>query len=260
MKMFLESKRALVTGGSHGIGRSVVLALAAEGVDVAFCSRTKSRLKETMSLLDPYNVQKIALEADALNRASINEFADKVDAAWGGVDILVNNVGGGGRWGSDNIMETPRKTWDEVYQKNTGAAIDLTLRVLPHMCKSKWGRVITITSVYGVMGGGRPWFNIAKTAQTALMKNLALTRELVRSGITFNSIAPGSIMIPNTGWAKLEKENPNGFKDMLEAQFPLGRMGKPEEVADLVVFLSSPRAALINGSSIVIDGGESPIF
>ena len=89
------------------------------------------------------------------------------------------------------------------------------------MRERKWGRVVTITSIYGVMGGGRPWFNIAKTSQTALMKNLSLNRDLVRDGITFNSVAPGGIMIPNTGWTEMENADQERFNKMLDNQFPI---------------------------------------
>ena len=260
MDLGLAGKKAVVTGGSHGIGRSIVLALAAEGVDVAFCSRSQERLDATLTLLEEWPVNKIALQADALSRSDINDFANSVLGCWGGADILINNVGGGGRWGHEDVFETPRHTWDEVYQKNTGAAIDLILKFLPSMVENCWGRVISITSIYGVMGGGRPWFNIAKTAQTALMKNFSLNRQFVRKGITFNSIAPGGIDIPDTGWSAKRSSDPEGFDAMVEAQFPIGRMGKPEEVADLALFLSSTRSSLINGSSIVIDGAETPIF
>ena len=111
-----------------------------------------------------------------------------------------------------------------------------------------------------MMGGGRPWFNMAKTAQMAFMKNLALKPELVRDGITFNTVAPGCIMIPDTGWEEEQKKDPNAFQNMLNQKFPLGRMGTPEEVANIVVFLCSPKSGLVNGASILVDGGESAVF
>jgi 3-oxoacyl-[acyl-carrier protein] reductase len=128
------------------------------------------------------------------------------------------------------------------------------------MSANKWGRVVTITSTLGRLGGGRPWFNIAKTAQTVLMKNLALNRDFVREGITFNSVAPGCIAIQNTGWHEEELKDPESFKAMLDADFPLGRLGTPEEVADVVTFLCSVKASLVNGASILVDGGESSTF
>ena len=99
-----------------------------------------------------------------------------------------------------------------------------------------------------------------KCRQTTLMKNFALNKSFTQNGITFNSVAPGSIMIENTGWEKELNDDPEKFQTFVKNSFPLGRLGTPEEVADLVVFLSSFRASLINGASIVVDGGETPIF
>ena len=104
------------------------------------------------------------------------------------------------------------------------------------MKQKQWGRVITVTSVFGMMGGGRPWFNVAKAAQTTLMKNFALNKSFTQNGITFNSVAPGSIMIENTGWEKELNDDPEKFQTFVKNSFPLGRLGTPEEVADLVVF------------------------
>ena len=92
------------------------------------------------------------------------------------------------------------------------------------------------------------------------MKNLALNQELVRDGITFNTVAPGCIMIPDTGWEEEQKKDPDAFKKMLDENFPLGRMGTPEEVANVVIFLCSPKSSLVNGASILVDGGESSIL
>ena len=260
MRLGIRGRKALVTGGSHGIGRSIVLALAEEGVDVAFSARGSKNLEETLKLLEPFSVNKLALEADALNWEDIKNLKEEITSKWGGVDILINNVGGGGRWGSENILETSEKVWDEVYEKNLKVAVNLTTWAIPFMLSNKWGRVVTITSTLGRSGGGRPWFNVAKTAQTALMKNLALNRDFVREGITFNSVAPGCIAIQNTGWHNEELRDPESFKIMLDKEFPLGRLGTPEEVADVVTFLCSVKASLVNGASILVDGGESPTF
>ena len=168
----------------------------------------------------------------------------------------MNNVGGGGRWGNESVIETPLVIWDEVMRKNLGVATQLTNLALPNMVKNKWGRIITITSIYGNLIGGRPWFNIAKISQTALMKNLARQKSLTRNGITFNSVAPGPIMIPDTGWALMKESNNQEFVDYVE-KLPLGRLGEPEEISELVTYLCSENARFINGASITVDGGES---
>jgi 3-oxoacyl-[acyl-carrier protein] reductase len=125
------------------------------------------------------------------------------------------------------------------------------------MVKKNWGRIVTVTSIFGNTVGGRPWFNMAKVSQSILMKNLAQNKNFSGSGITFNSVAPGAVMIPDTGWTEMEKNEPKEFNNFLNS-LPRGQFGTPEEVSDLVVFLCSKRASYVNGASILIDGGESP--
>ncbi len=260
MDLVLKGKCALVTGGSHGIGRSIALALAEEGCNVAICARNEERLAATAVELKARGVQSLGILADVLIPADIERVVKTVIDSWGTIHILVNNVGGGGRWGSEEVEETPEDVWLDVYNKNALAAVRFTTRVIPFMRKQKWGRVVTISSVYGREGGGRPWFNMAKSAEISLMKTLAMNPSLVRDGITFNSVAPGAIMIPDTGWEEEQKQNPEKFKKMADSQFPLGRLGTPEEVANVVVFLCSEKANLVNGASIPVDGAEGRSF
>jgi 3-oxoacyl-[acyl-carrier protein] reductase len=256
----LGGRRALVTGGSHGIGLAIAHALAQERCHVAICSRSVARLEDAKRLLAGHGVDVLAIAADVLDQANIDTVTASIDRAWGGVDILVNNVGGGGRWGSASIEETPLSVWQEVHQKNAGAAAAFIRWAIPAMRRKKWGRLIAIASIYGKQGGGRPWFTAAKAAQIAAMKSLAMTPYLARDGITFNTVAPGSIMIPDTGWAAERDRDPAAFAARLEREFPLGRLGTPEEVAAVVLFLCSQQASLVNGACIVADGGESDAF
>lgn len=260
MDLNIKGKYALITGGSHGIGRAIALALAEEGCNVAICSRNKDRIKETIKELSKKKIQCIGIISDVLVLSDIEKVIKTIINSWGTIHILVNNVGGGGRWGNENIEDTSEQVWIDVYNKNVLAATRFTMRAIPYMRKQKWGRVVTITSTYGKEAGGRPWFNIAKAAQTAFMKNLALKKEFVRNNITFNSVAPGCIMIPDTGWELEQKKDPEKFEKMLDEKYPLGRFGTPEEVADIVAFICSEKASLINGASILVDGGESRCF
>ena len=260
MFLGLKGKYALVTGGSHGIGRATALALAEEGCNVAICARNEDRIAGTVSEIKAKGVASFGFSTDVLIPEEIDQVCSEVIQAWSTIHILVNNGGGGGRWGSPVIEETPVQVWQEVYDKNAMAAVRFTLWAIPYMRQQKWGRVVTITSTLGRHGGGRPWFNMAKVAETVLMKNLALNPELVRDGITFNSVAPGCIMIPNTGWSKEKEKDPDAFKKMVNENFPLGRMGTPEEVADVVAFVCSTQASLISGAAIAVDGAESLCF
>lgn len=260
MKLGLEGKYALVTGGSHGIGKAIALALADEGCNVAICSRSKEKIDATIEDLKSRHVEYLGIQTDVLSPVDIKNCFDYMVNNWGTIHILINNVGGGGRWGSTVVEETSEEVWIDVYNKNAMAAVRFTMLAIPYMREQKWGRVVTIASIYGREGGGRPWFNMAKSAEISLMKTLAMTSDLVRDGITFNTVAPGSIMIPNTGWEKEKEADPEGFKRMLEQRFPLKRMGTPEEVADVVAFICSEKASLLNGASIAVDGGESHSF
>ncbi len=256
MTFDLTGKKALISGGSRGIGGAIANALADAGAAVAILGRSPESLATQKKKLEKHGVEVLVYPCDVLDPVQVSNAWREIEAKWGGVDILINNVGGGGRWGSENVLETPLFTWDEVLRKNLGVAIQLTTACLPFMKISGWGRVITITSIYGVGIGGRPWFNIAKVAQTTLTKNLAKNLEFTRNGITFNSIAPGAVYIDGTGWSEMEQNRPSEFKDFIDT-LPLGRMGKPEEVAALALFICSNESSYLNGSSITIDGGES---
>lgn len=254
----LSGRIALVTGGSHGIGLASAKQLASEGCDIAICSRSEARLKSAAEELRSYGVKVIATAADLLETGAADSVMDIIEREWGKIHILVNNVGGGGRWGKEVVEDTSMAVWSEVYEKNATAAVRFTRRALPHMRKAKWGRVVTITSIYGGNeGGGRPWFTMAKAAETALMKSLARTAYLVREGITFNSVAPGGIYIPGTGFDDERARDVQAFERMVDAEYPLGRLGRPEEVAAVVAFLCSDQASLVNGANITVDGGQS---
>lgn len=260
MDLGIRGKYALVTGGSHGIGLAIAKALAAEGCHVAICSRSQERLATALKEIQAAGVETIAIPADVLVPADIERVTQTLIDTWGTIHILINNVGGGGRWGNPQVEKTAEDVWLDVFNKNAMAAVRFTRWAIPYMRQQKWGRVVTITSIYGIEGGGRPWFNMAKTAQTSLMKTLAMNPELARDGITFNSVAPGAIMIPDTGWAEEQQKDPAGFAAMVRENYCLGRLGTPEEVASVVAFVCSTQASLVNGAAIAVDGGDSHRF
>jgi 3-oxoacyl-[acyl-carrier protein] reductase len=259
MDFGLAGKYALVTGGSHGIGLNIALALAEEGCNVSICARNKERVEKAVKEIKSRSVQAVGISADVMIVEDIDKVIKTIIDSWGTIHILINNVGGGGRWGNESVEETLEEVWLDVYNKNALAAIRFTMRAIPFMRKNKWGRIVTVASIYGREGGGRPWFNIAKSAEISLMKTLSMYKYLGRDGITFNTVAPGAVMIEGTGWTKEKEKNPEGFNRFVE-NLPLGRMGLPEEVANVVAFLCSKQASLVNGACISVDGGESKSF
>ena len=244
MNFGLEGKNALITGGSHGIGLAIAKALLLEGCNIAIIARDPEKLKaahdELYSLLSDPSIWFGSV--DVLQPESIDRAMKTVTDNFSHIDILINNVGGGGRWGK-SFEDTDDQVWIDVYNKNAMAAIRFTKLAVPFMRKQKWGRVVTIASIYGREAGGRAWFNMAKSAEISLMKTLSLYPDLVGDGITFNSVAPGFI--------KIEGNN---------NEFPSARVGTPEDIAAAVVFLCSKQAKFINGACLSIDGGESKSF
>lgn len=260
MDLRIQGKTALITGGSHGIGRATALAFAGEGCNVVICARNKERVDATVEEIRSCGAEALGISVDVTGASAVGEVVSAARERFGSIDILVNNVGGGGRWGKRDVIETAPEVWEEVFEKNALTAARFTTACLPDMKRNKWGRVVAVSSIYGKEGGGRPWFNMSKAAQISMMKCLAMNKELSRYNITFNSVAPGPIMIEGTGWAKERDDNPSAFQAQMEATTVLGRLGTSEEVAAVVVFLCSAQASFVNGASVAIDGGDGRAF
>lgn len=260
MDLEIKGKYALVTGGSHGIGLAVAKGLVNEGCHVAICARDPKRLDRAVSELKKGNVDVLGLAADAMIPSDIHRVTRSLSEKWGTLHILVNNVGGGGGWGGPTIEETEESVWIDTYNKNAMAAVRFTKWAVPLMQRQKWGRVVTLASIQGKQGGWPPWYSMAKSAEISLMKTLALDSKLAGAGITFNTVAPGAILIPDTFWDEVRKNQPERFRKKIEDDLPLGRFGTPEEVANVVLFVCSQKASLVNGACLAADGAESKGF
>lgn len=252
MDLRLAGKVAMVSGASRGIGRAIALGLADEGCRVSVCARGQAQLDTTAQEAQRRGGEVLAVRRDVTDEAEARGWVDETQDRFGGVDILVNNVGGSRPGGN---LRASRADWRTGFDLNFFSALDLCRLVVPAMQDRGAGCVVNIASIYGREWGGPMTYNAAKAAMISLSKEMA--RELAPAGIRVNSVAPGSILFPGGAWEKRQTENPDGIAAFVKAELPAGRFGTPEEVADVVVFLASERAGWVSGACVTVDGCQS---
>ncbi len=243
--MTLHGKVGVVTGGSRGIGRAVACALAREGAAVTLCARDRVALEKAAAELEASGAQVLAIQADVAQVPQVEQVIEGCLERFGSVDILVNNAG----ITRDNLLLRMKdEEWEAVLSTNLKGVFHCTRAALRPMLKRRGGRIINLTSVVGVMGNaGQANYVAAKAGIIGLTK--ATAKEVASRGITVNAVAPGFIETDMT-----HAVDP-GRQEEIRSKIPLGRFGLPEEVAELVVFLASDRAAYITGQVIHINGG-----
>jgi 3-oxoacyl-[acyl-carrier protein] reductase len=255
MDLGLTDKVALVTGSSRGLGLAAARALAAEGCRVCVCARGNERLAE--AALEVEAVAKrpkmvMAVQADVSTPAGVELVIARAVEAFGGLDVLVNNVG---RAGGSGLLDTTDAEWQAAFDETLFPALRASRVAVPHMRERGGGAIVMIASIYGREAGGRMTYNAVKAAEISLAKSLA--QQLAPLNIRVNSIAPGSIMFPGGSWHKRQQADPKGIEAFVRHELPFGRFGKPEEVGATVAFVASPRASWISGACIVVDGCQS---
>jgi 3-oxoacyl-(acyl-carrier-protein) reductase len=242
----LEGKRALVTGGSRGIGRATVLALAEAGADVVinYCSSALAA-EETCAAARNLGVGVHVYHADLSKDDETQRMAEAVLTEVGPIDILVNNAG---ITRDKSFLKMTRVFWDEVLAVNLTGTFSITRALLPGMVEAGWGRVINLTSIVGQTGNfGQINYSVAKAGLIGFTMTLA--REVARKGVTVNAVAPGFIETDMT------KDLSEGALTAVKAMTPLGRLGRAEEVAAAILFLATPLASYITGQVIPVNGG-----
>ena len=241
-----DNKVAFITGASRGIGYAIAEALANDGVDIAGIDINISELQSAMKVLgDNTGRSTLAVQADVGDFASMENAAAEVNKVFGKINILVNNAG----ITRDNlILRMKDSEWDDVMRINLTGTFNCTRAVIKGMVKNRYGRIISIASIVGLMGNiGQANYAASKAGIIGFTKSIA--REYANRGVTANAIAPGFIETDMT------RKLPEDVKKILLSQIPMGKLGMPEDVADAVRFLASDEAKYITGQVINVNGG-----
>ena len=255
MDLGLGGKVAMITGGSHGLGRHAAECLAREGCKVSICGRGREQLDGALEEFRAQGYQAGGTQADVTVEGDAVRFYEDTIANLGQPDILVNNVGG--RRGSVLLEETTMEQFRDGLEVNLFSAVRLTAMVLPHMREQGWGRIINISSIYGREHGGSIDYMTAKAGLIAFSKHLALQlAPHQRAGQLHRSrLHRLSRQLLWTGFSK--NNPPEVVAEFIARNLPAGKFGWPEPIGETVAFLASDRADLITGACINVDGGQS---
>ncbi|MCD1635715.1 SDR family NAD(P)-dependent oxidoreductase [Martelella mediterranea] len=267
MDLHIEGRTALVTGSSKGIGAGIARGLALEGATVIVHGRDVNQARGVAEQIEAEGGMAHVVTGDLTDAAQVEAMVSAARAAAGDIDILVNNAGGSG--GASDWSTTEAASWAATYDANVLAAVRVTSAVLPAMRRARWGRIINIASLAGLMPpAANPDYSAAKAAMLAMSASMA--KAVAAEGVTVNTVSPGTIhsgkldfrfrevaqakgIAPDASWDEVEAAVLSLF-----AAVPVGRVGTLEEIADAVCFLASPRAAYITGSNLRLDGGMLP--
>jgi 3-oxoacyl-[acyl-carrier protein] reductase len=244
MDLGLKGLKAVVTGGTKGIGRAIAMTLAGEGVDVAFCARNAAEVKATEAELSAKGVRALGRVVDVGDGAGLKAFVAEASASFGGLDIVVANV-------SALAISNDEAGWQQGFQVDMMGTVRLVDAAMPSLEKSAHAAIVTISSVSGreIDFAAGP-YGAFKAAIVHYTQGLAY--QLAAKKIRANTVSPGNTYFPGGVWEQIEHGNPALFSQAL-ALNPTGRMGTPQEMANAAVFLASPAASFITGTNLVVD-------
>lgn len=248
MNLELDGRNCIILGGSRGIGRSIALGFAAEGAHVAICARGEDALRETESDLRDAGVNVYAAPCDVADADALTSFLKAAKDALGSVDVLVHNA-------SALAVGPSLEDWTASLSVDLMGAVHACTQVIPWMEEQGGGSILLVSSTSGLECDPSPdyGYTAAKAALIAYAKKLAVMH--ASQGIRANAIAPGSTEFPGGVWAHVKEDQPE-FYESIKAGIPAGRLGTPEEVADVAVFLASPRAQWVTGECVSVDGAQ----
>lgn len=248
MNLELQGKNCIVVGGSRGIGRSIALGLASEGANVAICARHDKALRETEDSLVAAGVKAYAATCDVADPEALASFLLTTRKELNGVDVLVHNA-------SALAIGPGLEDWNASWQVDLMAAVRACEQVIPWMAAAGGGSILLVSSISGLECDPAPdyGYTAAKAALIAHAKKLAVMH--ASQGVRVNALAPGSTEFPGGIWSSIKEQQPEVYEGVRSA-IPAGRLGTPEEVADVAVFLVSPRASWVSGECVSVDGAQ----
>ncbi len=246
MDLGLKGKKAIVTGGTRGIGRAIAEQLADEGVDVAICARNAEQVEEAVGALKAKGVNALGATVDVMDGDGLKSWIASATKDLGGLDILVSNVSGGGGG-------TDEDAWKANFEGDVMGTVRCVEAALPALKEGDGGSVVFISTTAALECFGAPGpYNAMKASLITYSKNMAVAN--AGDNVRFNTVSPGPIFVKGGPWNFI-KDNMTDFYDSTLAQIPMGRMGAAEDVAKAVTFLASPASAFTTGTNVIIDGG-----
>lgn len=246
MDLGLKGKKAVVTGGTRGIGRAIANLLVEEGCDIGICARTAAQLEEAVAAFKAKGVKALGASVDVADGDPLTRFVKSAAEALGGLDIFISNVGALG--GSND-----EASWKRGFEIDVLGTVRGCETAVPFLEKSGAGAIVVVGSTAAVeVVGPRRAYSGLKAALLPYIKGLA--RDLAPKKVRANVVSPGSVYFKGGTWDLMERKNPERYRQAL-ARNPTGRMATPEEVANAVVFLASPRASFVSGINLICDGG-----
>lgn len=255
MDLRLEDKVVLVAGSSRGIGLATARAFLAEGCRTVITGRDGIALETARAALESeFGLERLMpYEGDLRDSEVIEALLTAIEERWGRLDCVVANVGSGRGAAGWDLQESD---WHRLIEENLSSTYRLVQRVLPAMTRARQGSIVLVASIVGLESTAAPLpYSAAKAALVNYGKNLA--RQVGSFNVRVNSVAPGNVLFPGGSWERHLAERRDEVMQQIESDVPLRRFGQPEEIADLIVFLSSDRAAFITGACVVADGGQT---